>query len=105
VRAVRGLGQRPQAGAAQVALDLGADRVRRLEPRDPRPGAQVVREPALEVLARRRADRRGAAGLDVDVDRPPPDRVRARVGERVEDGIRRRGDVPLVDEQVLASVT
>ena len=45
---------------------------------------QVVRQAALEVLARDLAERRRPVGLDVDVDRRPPARVRARVGERVE---------------------
>ena len=49
---------------------------------------QVVREPPLEVLARDGADLRRAVGLDRDVDRLPPQRVGAPVGERVEHRLR-----------------
>jgi hypothetical protein len=89
--------------AAQVAADVGLDDVRRLEPHDRRLGVQVVGEAALEVLARGLAEQGRTVGVDVDVDRAPPRRVAARVGDRVEDGLRGRRHVPLVDEAVLVA--
>ena len=100
--AVRRVGERPAAVPAQVAVDLALDHVRRLERHDPRARVQVVGQPALEVLARFLAERRLAVGVDVDVDRLPPLRVGAGVGDRGEHRLARRGDVPLVDEHVLA---
>jgi hypothetical protein len=103
VRAAVGqVGQRPAPGAAEVAVDLALDHLRRLEPDDPRARVQVVGQPALEVLARLLAELGLALGVDVDVDRPPPPRVGAGVGDRVEHRLARGGDVPRVDEQVLA---
>ena len=59
--------QRPDAGAAQVAVGLALERVRALGARRPRARVQVVREAALEVLV-------GVLAVvaDVDVDRLPP---------------------------------
>ena len=55
------------------------------------------------MLARLLADRGLAlVGVDADVDRLPPDRVAAGVGDRGEHRLARRGDLPLVDEHVLA---
>jgi hypothetical protein len=94
--------ERPDAATAQVAVDLGRDHARRLEPDDARARPQVIRQPSLEVLARHRAERGRPLGVDVQVHRAPPLRIRARVCERREGRLWRGGDVPLVDEQVLA---
>ena len=94
---------RPDAAAAQVALHVARDDARRLEPDDLRGRVQVVGEPPLEVLARDLADRGRPVGLDGLVHGLPPLRVGAGVRERVEHGLGRRGDVPLVHEHVLAA--
>ena len=94
--------ERPGAAAAQVTVDLGRDHSRRLEPRDARARAQVVGEPALEVLARHLSERGRPVGLDVQIHRAPPLRIGAAVRERRERRLRRRRHVPFVDEHVLA---
>ena len=90
------LAQRPDAGAAEVAVGLAVDAVRAVRFDRLRAGVQVVGQAALEVL-----ERVLALGLDADVDRLPPLGVGVAVGEDVEDRLGVGLDVPLVDERVL----
>jgi len=95
------LGQRPRAPPPQVAVDVALHDLGRFEANDLRARVQVIRQAALEVLARDLADGGLAVGFDVDVDGAPPLRVGACVGDGSEDLLARRGDVPFVDEAVL----
>src|SRR5207244_9499814 len=93
--------QRPDSTAREVADDLDLEPIGRLVADDLRAGLQVVRELPLELLAGFAADAGCAVGLDGDVDRSPPLRIGAGVGERLEDGLSGSVDIPLVDEDVL----
>ena len=92
--------QRPRPAAGQVAVDLRGHRARRLERDDARARVQVVGQAPLEVLARLLAQLGRPVGIDVEVDRAPPFGVGPRVGDRGEDRLARRRDIPLVDEDV-----
>ena len=92
--------QTPLPVRSPTTLDLEA--VGAVDADDRRGGLQVVRELALELLARGAAHLRRAVALHGDVHGAPPLRIGARVGERVEHRLLRGGDIPLVDEDVFA---
>src|SRR4051812_18493829 len=93
--------ERPLAGPGQVAHDLDLEVGGRIEDDDLRGGLERVGELALEVLLRRHARTGLLVSLDLDVGGLPPIWIGAGVGERVEDRLLRRVDVPLVEEHVL----
>src|ERR1700756_4898502 len=84
--------ERPDAAAAQVAVDLGLDPRRRRQGDDDRTRPQVVGQAPLEVLAGDGTDRRRPIGGALKVDRPPPVRIGPGIRERGENRLRRDGD-------------
>ena len=92
--------QRPDAPPGEVSLDVGDELVGTVESSNGRPRPEAIGQSALEALTRDPPDRGRAVGLDLDVDRPPPVRIAARVGQSIEDSLDGRIDAPLVEERV-----